>query len=1084
MIRKENKIEVNASPPTQEYNVLVHLPVKIALTPPGHFTDAQIARDDSDSVMHSAGEYICISDKKGLAFWSRDGVRSTFGDLKFKPDVAMPVIQSAKEGKFHFAATRDGSMAAFYVSERVGSNMLIYAKTQTTDGNSIDWKNWSFSKNESYQVGFANQMQRSELEKSGYRQFVIGKQGYALNVNDRPKSIRISEISGDRVWAISDTLIEPQAYTTTSVPVPFVAAVNGKKELITVDFGEIEDGHPKVITRELLEMEGNIRTIALMPDNFGYAIGVETDSEQKIVVVERKSLLPVLEFPAGNMLLHTSPQGELFYFDPNSNLRRLTFDTSQIADEMLDHLIEDSDVFKQLYLARTVLEGVSWNPPTPALESETSMDPHERMLTEKLNEFLIPRISGCDNLDALYQVKEDIEALKSTEQYQPYSHAFDQIEITLLEKTENLQIQNLSTAVTNLYQQIAEADTVEEMLELFSAMAKIDKTRASMTFIDSNKRKSSNELLDSARERVDIVLREHDPRIVAEVDDRLRKATAVIEDTRSLEELAVIGMDENYKRLDRIIRLLLKGDLQAKTKNSLEDALHDRRVHFEGMLREQIDAENAFRTEIYEKTALLLPLILSSLPASVTNDETLSAWMGKSPLIRQYNELADRLEEKEGNSLKTQLSGVMQAQFHTKPQMETRVVQQGEEYIIDDVKFPVYRAPATTVTAHVQSFSRGDRKGQLYFMDSLRRKFFPAIEDVPLQTDHPETAKAIISHTADAVKHLQGLPREVPEHKPHWKMTPYIKGIMKKVMFRASQQMRRKQGFIILEGDAGTGKNVVVDIFAHHTNMEVFKFSCNANTDKQDMTFAFEVDEHGTYKVSSDLVEKLQTPGCIILLDELNTLPTGVSKMLNPLGDEDRSLNIPGIGKVRVHPDNLIFATQNTQNYLGVKPLPQELIGRSVKIEVDYPPLKNADGTFSYEEAFMMSDELREFQGVSEKDFETMWNYVVNNDLSNGGDRLITQELKYLIDQMHLVVETADKVRTAYRNFLTNASTDMVTFIFSLRETSNIANDMGYNADAAACMRELILPKVSDLQEKQRIADIIDEMEKPSTPTA
>jgi len=63
---------------------------------------------------------------------------------------------------------------------------------------------------------------------------------------------------------------------------------------------------------------------------------------------------------------------------------------------------------------------------------------------------------------------------------------------------------------------------------------------------------------------------------------------------------------------------------------------------------------------------------------------------------------------------------------------------------------------------------------------------------------------------------------------------------------------------------------------------------------KEDITFLYEFDpKRGTRRVYASLVEALRTPGAVIFFDEINTLPTSLVKMLNPLFDYRRRLILP-----------------------------------------------------------------------------------------------------------------------------------------------------------------------------------------------
>jgi len=87
-----------------------------------------------------------------------------------------------------------------------------------------------------------------------------------------------------------------------------------------------------------------------------------------------------------------------------------------------------------------------------------------------------------------------------------------------------------------------------------------------------------------------------------------------------------------------------------------------------------------------------------------------------------------------------------------------------------------------------------------------------------------------------------------------------------------SQQQQYKQGLMIVESEAGTGKNFKCDILGHLTNREVFDVSCNEYMEKEDLLFSPEIDNDGTHRKPSNFIKGLQTPGAIIVLDEINTL--------------------------------------------------------------------------------------------------------------------------------------------------------------------------------------------------------------------
>ena len=70
------------------------------------------------------------------------------------------------------------------------------------------------------------------------------------------------------------------------------------------------------------------------------------------------------------------------------------------------------------------------------------------------------------------------------------------------------------------------------------------------------------------------------------------------------------------------------------------------------------------------------------------------------------------------------------------------------------------------------------------------------------------------------------------------------------------------------------GKNFLVEVFSALTNRPLYIIPCHSKMEKEDLTYTYEFDpKKGTKRVFSDLIKALQTPGAVIYLDEINTLP-------------------------------------------------------------------------------------------------------------------------------------------------------------------------------------------------------------------
>lgn len=182
---------------------------------------------------------------------------------------------------------------------------------------------------------------------------------------------------------------------------------------------------------------------------------------------------------------------------------------------------------------------------------------------------------------------------------------------------------------------------------------------------------------------------------------------------------------------------------------------------------------------------------------------------------------------------------------------------------------------------------------------------------------------------------------DVPELWNHIKITPYILENLKKLISLAGNQIVRQDWIWILEWEAWVGKNVLIDIFAHHTNRPVFTFACNKRASKEDLTYQWLINENGTYKLHSKVYEAIKTPWAILVFDEINTLPPEVIKLLNGLFDYRRTLTMSYDNEHQKSLDDvLIFGTQNSEHYDWTQKLPQDVSSRANKLYIDYPWLQ------------------------------------------------------------------------------------------------------------------------------------------------
>ncbi len=326
------------------------------------------------------------------------------------------------------------------------------------------------------------------------------------------------------------------------------------------------------------------------------------------------------------------------------------------------------------------------------------------------------------------------------------------------------------------------------------------------------------------------------------------------------------------------------------------------------------------------------------------------------------------------------------------------------------------------------------------------------------------------------LRHLNGLLSHEPSRLPlfvSYEETPWFVRNLERFASLVKEQLMYSEGILILEGDAGVGKNFLVEVFSALTNRPLYIIPCNSKMEKEDITFVYEFDpKRGTKRVYSDLVKALQTPGAVIYFDEINTLPAGMVKLFNPLFDYRRYLTLPTGEVIKAHRDVVFVGGVNPQNYLGVSELPQDIKSRADIIFIDYPPFEDERGIYHPDEAIILKDYVRELSHLNLEEFVHLWHWVVN------GIRVASlqgqEKLENLVWKIFELLKTANAIRSAYRAYQTQQSEEPVDFVFSIRDTIRCARRLSRYDGVKSLVLETILPKVGSPLEREIIKSIVE----------
>ncbi len=216
-------------------------------------------------------------------------------------------------------------------------------------------------------------------------------------------------------------------------------------------------------------------------------------------------------------------------------------------------------------------------------------------------------------------------------------------------------------------------------------------------------------------------------------------------------------------------------------------------------------------------------------------------------------------------------------------------------------------------------------------------------------------------------------------------------------------QHAQKKGITLMLGEAGTGKNIAAEYFAASTNRPFHWFPCGRGMEAIDLVAHYEfTSEEGTKRFLTDLVRGIQTPGAVVMIDEVNSLKPEVQAMLHGLGDGSRTLKYDGIS-IPVAEDVLIIIAGNPATYGSAGNLGEALLSRTrgQAMVMEYPALtkgelvarkekwskefleqrEQEDNTlkdYACDEALVLYGELNEFSSLSEDEFSLLWDVVIN----------------------------------------------------------------------------------------------------------
>ncbi|MFP4476366.1 MAG: AAA family ATPase [Desulfatibacillaceae bacterium] len=145
---------------------------------------------------------------------------------------------------------------------------------------------------------------------------------------------------------------------------------------------------------------------------------------------------------------------------------------------------------------------------------------------------------------------------------------------------------------------------------------------------------------------------------------------------------------------------------------------------------------------------------------------------------------------------------------------------------------------------------------------------------------------------------------------------------------------------ILITGNQGCGKSTLVRQFAHIYNRPLATFQIGLLLESGQLFGQQRLKEGETYYQEFLFPKAVQTPGCVVHLEEINRseTPHALNELFSVLS-EDRSIWVDELGFVEVAPEVIFFATMNEgDEFTGTEALDAALKDRFYRIHIEYLP--------------------------------------------------------------------------------------------------------------------------------------------------
>ncbi|GEM_PF-1525749 len=803
------------------------------------------------------------------------------------------------------------------------------------------------------------------------------------------------------------------------------------------------------------------------------------DFQGTMHIVDKESGQTVKNFKDVLGPITINEDGDIIYVDSQNRLREIETNfkaipkggNAEAQKQREARLKEMQERFTKLDLSKL----------QPKKSATVTEDAVAQTLRQTISSQVLDKINSASNPEEVERILDQLESLKSQAEVQPLEHVVEEFVSQAKDRLSQINTTSFENQLSSFHGSLQDIHSVGDTIDLDRRYSEMMAVRQKIEITDPTKRKEIDRALETIRSQKENIIAQYQGVLLQTIQQTLPTIEQIVKECGSMQEISTLSADSQIQQFELMLTNIRDPQVRREVREKYNAVRQAQKSELEIKERSAEEQRRLGWAQTIEETRADLEEIGKEI-SRISDSKEVSRYE-RNPLVTAWRAklltLPVELRELEEKRLDILLSSRKQDLDHRK---NLGAIGEAGELKFGQTTFPIFKEPPKIWQPKINPIPHAlPGLGYLVFEDSQGRIFDPhAVVNTDISL--PATQETIARYRQQADEYFVGMKRKVPDFDEHWVITDYHMEKLEELTEVLNIQRTNHRGIAILEGEAGTGKNVLGDILANLSNRELVTIPCNESTAKEDLVYDFQFDpEKGTYKLPSRLIEAIQTPGTIVFFDEINTLKPGIAKMLNSLFDYRRRIFITEGGKTKeiiVDPTVLFLGAMNPQNYLGVKPLSPEVKSRARIIDFNYPPfeeLKGGKTIYLSHEALMLSRYTDILSKLKPQEFKDIWDYIVNKNQSSPGAMIVqgNSEIKTQVERIYDAIRVANKLRFMYEAYQTGESNEPMDFPTSLREMTDIIMEMNHGRDVKKAIERVILPKIDDRSQRKFVKETI-----------